>query len=79
MSFFKRIKRQLGELYVPAKHHDSGLRISSRGVVKGGAINNTQSVHTKNLVVPINNLSNLAASMVVPNGHDSVFAVLFQR
>jgi len=65
--------------HVPAKHHNSGLRVSPRGVVKGGTIDNAKCIDTKNLVVPVDDFPNLAASVVVPNGHHSVSAELLER
>lgn len=65
--------------HIPAKHHNSGLRISPRRVVKGGTIDNAKCIDTKNLVVPVHDFSNLAASVVVPNGHHRVSAELLER
>jgi len=65
--------------HVPAKHHNGGLRISPRRVVKGGTIDNAKGINTENLVVPVDDFPNLATSVVVPNGHHSVSAELFER
>ena len=62
---------------VPSKHHNSSLWISPRTVIKGGTIYNSQPIHANNLVVWLHHSPNMAASMIMPDRHYSVYAKLF--
>ena len=62
---------------VPSKHHNSSLWISPRRVIKGGTIYNSQPIHANNLVVWLHHSPNMAASMIMPDRHYSVYAKLF--
>ena len=54
------------------------MRISPGGFGKNGAIDNAKPVNTENLVLSVNDLSDMATAVVVPNSDDGVFAKLLQ-
>jgi hypothetical protein len=64
---------------VPAEHHDGGLRVGSRRGVESGAVDDAQRVEAEHSVLGVDDPADLAAAVVVPDGHDGVPAELFQR
>ena len=63
---------------MPSKHHKSSLRISPRGAAKRRGIDNPEGIDPDNLVILVDNPTNLATAMVVPQCHDRVYAKLLQ-
>ena len=64
---------------LPAKHHDRRLRISPRGVEERRGIHNPEPPNAEDPVLGIHHLAHVAATVVVPDGDDSVLAELLER
>ena len=64
-------------MYIPAHHHHSSLRVGSWWLRKCWAINHTESINTKNLMLRVNHLPHMAPTMVVPNSDHGVSTKLF--
>jgi hypothetical protein len=64
---------------LPSQHHDGGLWIRAGGVLESGAIDHPQSLHPVRPVIVVDDGTDLASAVVVPDGHDGVLAVLLRR
>ena len=64
---------------LPAEHHDGGLRVGAGRVPERGAVDDAEPLDADDPVVPVDDAPDVAAAVVVPDGHHRVPAVLLQR
>lgn len=74
----KSIRYVYAKIQVPSHHHNSSLRIRSRGESKSGAIDHSERVHAENSVLSVDHSPHLASAVVMPNGQHRVLAVLIE-